>query len=127
MVVEIKRHNLQLAKLQSELVHMILLYKLKEENPKDLEQILVELIDEATPTVIVGDLNLNLMEAANISLNSFLHYQSFSKLVNVPTHIVGNCIDQVLVRDIEKRNNYDVDIERKYYTEHKGISVLIQS
>ena len=126
VVVEIKRDNLQLAKLKSELVDIILLYKSKDEDPKNLERILVELIDKATPTVIAGDFNLNFMDAANHSLNSFVQYHSFSKLVNVPTHIEGNGIDQVLVRDIEKRNNYEIDIDSKYYTDHKGISVIIK-
>ena len=56
----------------------------------------------------------------------YFHENLFSQIVEEPTHIEGNLIDQANVRDVKEINNYSTEIHSKYYTDHKGIAVLIK-
>ena len=123
---EVKEELMQLAKVKSDILDIIVLYKSHSGNMNVLEKILKNFIDTDTPTIIVGDFNVNFLnEKMNIT-RSFLKNQSFVKLVNVPTHIEGSCLDQALVRDVQKTNNYHVQLASKYYTDHKAISLIIR-
>ena len=55
-----------------------------------------------------------------------LKANSFEKLVNAPTHKDGNCLDQAFVRDVQKVNKYSIQVEGKYYSDHKALSLIIE-
>ena len=77
------------------------------------------------PTIIIGDFNVNFLDEKTKSTSFFLKKQSLVKLVNVPTHIEGSCLDQALVRDQQKMNTYHTQLTSKYYTDHKALSLII--
>ena len=89
-----------------------------------LGNILSQIIRTDTPTIIIGDFNVNFLDEKTKS-SSFLKKQSLVKLVNVPTHIEGSCLDQALVRDQQKMNTYHVQLVSKYYSDHKALSLII--
>ena len=43
-----------------------------------------------------------------------------------PTHTEGNIIDQVYVRDERKLLTFTAEVQTKYYTDHRGISLIVQ-
>ena len=122
---EVNERFLQLAKIKSNLADIIVLYMSQAGNLNGLENILSQIIKTETPTIIIGDFNVNFLDEKTKSTSSFLKKQSLVKLVNVPTHIEGSCLDQALVRDQQKMNTYHTQLTSKYYTDHKALSLII--
>ena len=122
---EVNERFLQLAKIKSNLADIIVLYMSQAGNLNGLENILSQIIKTDTPTIIIGDFNVNFLDEKTKSTRSFLKKQSLVKLVNVPTHIEGSCLDQALVRDQQKMNTYHTQLTSKYYTDHKALSLII--
>ena len=43
-----------------------------------------------------------------------------------PTHIEGNILDQAYVKDERKLLKFTVEIQTKYYTDHRGIALTVE-
>ena len=43
-----------------------------------------------------------------------------------PTHTEGNIIDQVYVRDERKLLTFTAEVQTKYFTDHRGISLIVK-
>ena len=74
--------------------------------------------------MVVGDFNFCYHES-----NSTLKYlinNNFNQLIQEPTHIDGNILDQAHVRDVKGKFKYFQEVHSKYYSDHKGISIIIQ-
>ena len=124
--IEVNEKNLQIRKLKSDTVDIIVLYKSQEETLNNLEKILINIVDTDKPTVIIGDFNTNFLDKEDRKARTFLKANSFEKLVNGPTHKDGNCLDQAFVRDVQKVNKYSIQVEGKYYSDHKALSLIIE-
>ena len=51
--------------------------------------------------------------------------RNFKQLINVPTHIEGNLLDQAYIRDEEEKIHVTGDIQGKYYSDHKALNIII--
>ena len=123
---DIKEEHLQLTKFTSDLIDLLVIYRSQSCNHKHLTQILESLIDKEKPLMVLGDFNFCFLEKSLNCTRQFLNKHSFSQLVHEPTHIEGNLIDQALVRDTKKINKYTIELHSKYYTDHKGLAVVIK-
>ena len=43
-----------------------------------------------------------------------------------PTHIEGNLLDQAYLRDIDGKLECTSELHSKYYTDHKGLAIMIK-
>ena len=77
------------------------------------------------PTLIIGDFNLSFSDGKKNSTLQYFHQNSFQQLVQEPTHLEGNIIDQALIKDDAKINSYKATLHTKYFTDHRAIAVLI--
>ena len=46
-------------------------------------------------------------------------------MIKEPTHIEGNVLDQVHVKDTQQLNKYLTEVHSKYYTDHKALAVIV--
>jgi hypothetical protein len=123
---DIKEENFQLTKFTSELMDLVVIYRSQSGNHKHLTQILEKLIDKEKPLMVLGDFNFCFLDSSMNCTKQFFNKHSFSQLVHEPTHIEGNLLDQALVRDTKKINKYTIELHSKYYTDHKGLAVVIK-
>ena len=77
------------------------------------------------PTLIIGDFNLSFSDGKKSSTLQFFQQNTFQQLVQEPTHIEGNIIDQALIKDEAKINSYKATLRAMYFTDHRAIAVLI--
>ena len=123
---DVKMENMQLSKFSSNLLQLVVLYRSQDGNHEVLTEILQTLVVRNKPTLVIGDLNYCYLESSSNLTKQYFHNNLFSQIVEEPTHIEGNLIDQANVRDVKEINNYSTEIHSKYYTDHKGIAVLIK-
>ena len=117
---------MQLSKFSSNLLQLVVLYRSQNGDHEVLAEILKTLVARDKPTLVIGDLNYCYLESSSNLTKQYFHENFFSQIVEEPTHIEGNLIDQANIRDVKKINNYSTEIHSKYYTDHKGIAVLIK-
>ena len=91
-----------------------------------LLNILREMIEEGKPQLLLGDFNFCYLESSSNSTGKFLQQSKFKQIIHEPTHLEGNLLDQAHLRDINGEFQYTVKLHSKYYTDHKGIALLIQ-
>ena len=104
----------------------VVIYRSQSSNHKHLAQNLEKLMNKEKPLMVLGDFNFCFLESSLNCTKQFFNKHSFSQLVHEPTHIEGNLLDQALVRDTKKMNKYTVELHSKYYTDHKGLAVIIK-
>ena len=56
----------------------------------------------------------------------FLIENGFKQLISSPTHIEGNLLDQAHIRDVGGVHKYSAELHSKYYTDHKGLAILVK-
>ena len=117
---------MQLSKFSSNLLQLVVLYRSQNGDHEVLVEILKTLVARDKPTLVIGDLNYCYLESSSNLTKQYFHENFFSQIVEEPTHIEGNLIDQANIRDVKKINNYSTEIHSKYFTDHKGIAVLIK-
>ena len=125
--VDIKDENMQLSKFTSNMIDLVVLYRSQAGNHKYLAEVLETLIDREKPLLVIGDFNFCFLDDSSNFTKRYLQENFFSQLVKEPTHIEGNLIDQAHIRDTEGVNKYSTELHSKYYTDHKGVAVLIRS
>ena len=47
-------------------------------------------------------------------------------MIQDPTHIEGNILDQAYKRDAGRIYEYSTELHSKYYTDHKGLAIIIK-
>merc|ERR1711954_341131 len=90
-----------------------------------LNQKLNSLISKNKPTLLLGDFNFCHLDSSNCT-KRFLEEKNFHQLIKEPTHIDGNLIDQVHLKDPTGEIICTVELQAKYFTDHKGIAVMIK-
>ena len=81
---------------------------------------------EEKPTIIIGDFNISFNENTPNLIKTYLKNNSFSELIKEPTHIEGNIIDQVIIKDPAKVNTYSSEVQSMYFTDHRALALLIK-
>ena len=122
---EVKQNSFQISKLVTYQLDIISLYRSQEEKGEIVEHI-SQLISADNPTIILGDINLNLLKENYHPMIQFLRKMKFSQLVNSATHQKGGLIDPVFVSYHFK--NYSTSIHQVglYYSDHDRIHVRIK-
>ena len=120
---DVKEQNKQLSKFKSS--DILVTYRFQNGNLILLKQHLEELINREKPTMVVGDFNFCFLEDSSQSLKNYLT-GNFSQLVKEPTHIEGNLLDQAHLRDTEGLYRCSVELHTKYYTDHRGVALLMK-
>ena len=123
--IDIKRENMQLSKYDAGALDIIVLYRSQQGNHKELIQIIEEIQTEHKPQLIVGDFNFCFMENSSNQTRRYLEKQNFVQMISEPTHIEGNLLDQAYLRDLKGELECTAELHSKYYTDHKGLAIII--
>ena len=123
--IDIKRENIQLSKYTAGALDIIVLYRSQEGNYKELNQIIEAIQTEHKPQLIVGDFNFCFLENSSNPTRRYLEKQKFVQMISEPTHIEGNLLDQAYLRDLQGELDLTVELHSKYYTDHKGLAIII--
>ena len=124
--IDIKEENMQLSKFTSSNIDILVLYRSQGGNPNDLMMKIAELTSRKKPNLVIGDFNFCYLENSSNSTKKYLKENDFKQIIAEPTHIEGNLLDQAHVRDVQQINKYSTEIHSKYYTDHKGLAIMIQ-
>ena len=71
------------------------------------------------PVLVIGDFNFCYLDGSPNSIKKYMNEKRFLQLVNEPTHIEGNLLDQGHLRDIPGNLESKVEVQSKYYPDHK--------
>ena len=83
------------------------------------------MINEEKPQLIIGDFNFCYFDEAYNSTRHFLNKENFCQLIKRPTHIDGNLLDHAYLQDMHKTLDVTTDTHSKYYTDHRGLAIMI--
>ena len=117
---------MQLSKFSSSTMDIITLYRSSNGNLQKLNQILNTLICSDKPILLLGDFNFCHLEFPLNNTRRFLQEKNFKELLNKPTHIAGNLLDQAHLRDPGGELICTATLQSKYYTDHKGLAIVIK-
>ena len=124
--VDIKQQNIQISKFTSPEIDLLAIYRSQNGNLKQLIEYLKNLINREKPVLIIGDFNFCFLEDSSNFVTKYLDENSCSQIVKEPTHIEGNLIDQAHLRDTEGNYQCSVEVHSKYYTDHRGVAIIIK-
>ena len=124
-VDDLKKENMQLTKLSSIQVDVITVYR-SQNCPYDLLNAgIKKLITNDKPTLIIGDFNFCYKEQATPT-KKYLLENNLVQLIKEPTHIGGHILDQAYLKDDMKSIESCIEIDSKYYSDHRGLSVTLR-
>ena len=123
--LDITEELFQLSIFSSDQLNLFVLYRSQGADQKILIDTIQELMTDDKPTLIIGDFNLSFSDGKKNSTLQYFHQNSFQQLVQEPTHLEGNIIDQALIKDDAKINSYKATLHTMYFTDHRAIAVLI--
>ena len=121
---DVKEENMQISKFKSSDLDVIVLYRSQHGNLNQLRQHLEELINREKPLLVIGDFNFCFIDDSSQFLKNYLT-KNFSQLVKEPTHIEGNLLDQANIRDPEGLYRCSIELHAKYYTDHRGVALMM--
>ena len=118
--------NTQLSKFSYSTIDIVVLYRSQDENQNDLIKNLKSLTTRDKPQLIIGDFNFCYQDdSLNVTLK-YLKDNDFNQLIKEATHIEGNLLDQAHLRDVKRTYKYKVEVQSKYYSDHKGLAIVVQ-
>jgi hypothetical protein len=124
---EIKEDKMQISKLQSMEVEVIIVYRSEQGNLTDLAEHLKKLISTEVNTVVTGDFNLCYVSNRNNKVTKYLENDGFSQLMNEPTHMKGRHLDHLYFRPGSKPVQIpSIHRYSPYYSDHDAICATIQ-
>ena len=87
----------------------------------------VEMLDcKDRPVLVVGDVNFCYLTSGVNQTKQFLISKQFTQIIKEPTHIEGHLLDQAYMRDCNETLSWTVEVQSKYYTDHKGLAIIIK-
>ena len=124
---DIKKTNLQMSKMSSDQVDVIIVYRSQDENYRSVKNNIETMMNINKTTIIVGDFNYCHKTDKN-ELSEYLKEKGFQQQVTDATHIQGAILDQFHFRSIKPEPAIVVEIFPTYYTynDHDMITVLLQ-
>ena len=117
---------MQLSKFCSAKFDLIAIYRSKQGNQHEMNLLIKQLENRNIPQMVVGDLNFHYLEEGANSTKQFFKKENYSQLIMEPTHIEGNILDHAYVRDESGLLNFTAEIQTKYYTDHRGIAIVVK-
>ena len=76
--------------------------------------------------LVIGDLNFCFLASGMNQTKHFLKSKQFAQISNEPTHIEGHLLDQAYLRDCRGTLKWTVELQSKYFTDHKGLAIIIK-
>ena len=123
---DITEENMQLSKFTSSTLDIIALYRSQKGNFNDLNSHINTIKTEEKPLLLIGDFNFCYRDEKSNPSKKFLAKQGFMQLIDEPTHVEGNLLDQAYIRDKKKMLHWTVDVQSKYYSDHKALAIMIK-
>ena len=123
---DIKHEYMQLSKFTSTNLNVISLYRSNDGDLKILNNNLEEMIEKEKPQLVVGDFNFCHLDSPSNTTTTYLRRNKFEQLIKEPTHIAGNILDQAHLMNIGRDLMYTVTLHSKYYTDHKGLAIIVK-
>ena len=125
--VDIKEEKMQLTKIESSDLQVIILYRSEQGSALKLIEHLETMIEERIATVICGDFNICYKTNRNNRVTKLIETKGFKQLMQAPTHIKGRNIDHFYFRSGGLINE-DPHIYRysPYYTDHDATCATIK-
>ena len=117
---------MQLSKFTSSSLDIISIYRSQNGSYNDLNRYIETMDIEGRPLLVIGDLNFCFISSGTNPTKEFLRRKEFSQIIHEPTHIEGHVLDQAYLRDCTHTLTWTVDIQSKYYTDHKGLAIIIK-
>ena len=116
---------MQMSKFRSSLIDIIVLYRSQRGNYIDLNEH-IEMMDvEEKPLLVIGDFNFCFQTSPNNQTKQFFERKQFTQMIDEPTHIEGHLLDQAYLKDKTDTLKWSVEVQSKYYTDHKGLAITI--
>ena len=125
--LDIKQEKMQLTKLESQELEVIIVYRSEQGNTSELLSNLQNMIRHGVATVICGDFNICYQATRNNRITKYLENNGFTQSVREPTHIKGRQIDHFYFK---QGNNFPENpiIYRysPYYSDHDAVCATLK-
>merc|ERR1712096_289113 len=95
-------------------------------NLNKLKQNLEAITTKDKPELILGYFNFDYPTSPSNPTKLYLQDHGYTQLIGEPTHIEGNILDHAYCRDIRKINHYITELQSKYFTDHKGLAIMVR-
>ena len=92
----------------------------------ELKENIEELIHGEKAELILGDFNYCFISNPSNPVTNFFEENNFLQLIEEPTHIEGNLIDQAHLRDTKQVLEISAQVHSKYYTDHKALAIMVK-
>ena len=115
-----------MSKLSSIGIDIFSIYRSQNGNLADLSQYIQHMVTPDKPQLIIGDLNYCQSQSQLNPLQLFLKDNQFKNLINEPTHMEGNILDQAHLQDLKRDLTVTASLHHKYYTDHKALAIIIK-
>ena len=123
---QIQKENMQVSKLESKDLEIIIVYRSSQGNSTELLQHIKDNIKEDISTVIAGDFNICFNTHRNNKISKFLETNGFIQLVKEATHIKGRHIDHMYFKPGKKiQENPSILRYSPYYSDHDAICITL--
>ena len=123
---DVKEEQLQMSKFASTNIDILAIYRSQKGNLANMNYEIEIMMQPDKPLLIIGDFNYCQSELSTNPTKKFLRQNNFVKLIDEPTHIEGNILDQAHLKDVKRTLTVTASLHSKYYTDHKGIAVIIK-
>jgi hypothetical protein len=118
---------MQISKLESKEVDIIIVYRSEQGNLTDLVEHLKKLINPGVNTVVTGDFNICYVSNRNNKITKYLENDGFSQLMHEPTHMKGRHLDHLYFRPGSKPVQIpSIHRYSPYYSDHDAICATIR-
>ena len=126
-VTDIKTEKLQISKLTSTELDVIVVYRTAQGSSLELKEHLANLISPEVTTIVCGDFNICYFSNKNNRVTQFLEANEFVQLVTESTHIKGGHIDHVYFKPGKNtKENPSIFRYSPYYSDHDAICATIK-
>ena len=123
--VAVNDTHMQLSKFTSSTLDVIFIYRSQQADFIQLNRRIDQMTNKNKPLLVIGDLNFCYLEASNAT-KSYLKENKFKQLITEPTHIGGHLLDHAYLKDKNETLEYSVEVQSKYYTDHKGLAINLK-
>ena len=113
-----------MTKLTSASIDIISIYRSQNGNPFEVNKRIEDMMILGKPQLVIGDFNDS--QSSSNPNKKYLEENEFESLIDEPTHIEGNVLDQAYLQDRDKKLTVTAGLQCKYYTDHKAIALIIK-
>ena len=124
----IKKQKVQITQICNNEVDVISIYRSQAADNVEVAKDLKNIINQAKPTIICGDLNLCFIKQRKNEVTRMLEYHGFIQLVEEASHFQGGHIDHVYSNLDPDNFKVDVKMYSPYYTsrDHDAFCITIR-